>query len=57
MNNQLKYKVTYGYNVTKKEIEVYAFDIVEAIEIANRVMQSEPNLPRISEVKQINDKT
>lgn len=55
MNNQLKYKVTYGYNVTKKEVEVYAFDIIEAVAVANKVMQSEPNLQRISEVKQIND--
>lgn len=55
MNNQLKYKVTYGYNVTKIEVEVYAFDIIEAIEISKRVMQAQPNLPRISEVKQIKD--
>lgn len=53
MNEQLKYRVTYGYNVTKKEIEVYAFDVIEAIAIANKVMKSEPNLQRISKVEQI----
>lgn len=53
MNEQLKYRVTYGYNVTRKEVEVYAFDIVEAIRIANKIVNIEVGLQRISKVEQI----
>lgn len=55
MNEQLKYKITYGYNVTKKEVEVYAFNITEAIQIAGKVMNNEVGLSRITKVEQINE--
>lgn len=52
MKYQLKYKVTYGIGVQTHEVEVYAFDIIEAIEIANKIYQNVESR-RISKVEQI----
>jgi len=55
MNNQLKYIVTYGHSTTAQTFEVYAFDVMEAIQIANKVTAIEVGLSAITQVKQISD--
>ena len=53
MDDQLKYKVTYGFAPQHKEVEVYAFTLLEAIEVATKVMSLESGLPRLTRVEQV----
>lgn len=55
--NQLKYKVTYGHDhssaISQGEVEVWAFNILEAIEIANKIMEKKPGKSQITKVEQV----
>ena len=55
MNNQLKYKVTYGFDPQHKEVEVYAFTLLEAIQIARKVNQdvSRTTVVKVEQFKEI----
>ena len=54
MDDQLKYKVTYGFAPQHKEAEVYAFTLLEAIQIANRI-ESDIARKKMTKVEQISD--
>ena len=53
MNNQLKYKVTYGHSVEAKTVEVYAFNLFEALEIANKVTSGDVGRKAMTRAEQI----
>ena len=53
MKQQLEYKVTYGIGHSAKEVVVWAFDVIDAVKIAEEIMVVEPRRGRITKVEQI----
>ncbi len=54
---QHKYKITFGTKGTsqRQEIEVYAFDIRSAIEVALNSLKDEPTIPAITSVELVKE--
>lgn len=53
MKQQLKYEVTYGMGHSSKKVEVWAFNVCDAVSISEEIMVAEPRRGKITKVEQI----